>query len=183
MVVVPRRGYRWRFRPDRLPSGRSSDTRSRGSNGALARFPDRRRNERKECDHQHDPRRHGTYATTAAMALSWPLTAEHPADLAALVGARLVVASETDRGRAWDEARLKALTGGDAIAAHLMRQNFFTFTPTFKLLSPATTTRPSLRQRRHAAPSCDCPIRPHASRPDTQLETSCAPSGPQSFDG
>lgn len=58
----------------------------------------------------------------------------HPADLAMLRGARMVVASETEEGIPWAEARIKSLTGGDPITARFMRQNFFTFSPQFKLL-------------------------------------------------
>jgi P4 family phage/plasmid primase-like protien len=58
----------------------------------------------------------------------------HPTDLAGLVGARLVVASETQAGRRWDEQRLKAMTGGDPVRARFMRQDFFTFMPQFTLL-------------------------------------------------
>ena len=50
-----------------------------------------------------------------------------------LCGARLVTASETEEGRAWAEARIKQMTGGDRITAHFMRQDNFTFTPQFKL--------------------------------------------------
>ena len=57
----------------------------------------------------------------------------HPTDLAALKGARMVCASETEEGRAWSEVRIKQLTGGDRIAARFMRQDFFEFTPQFKL--------------------------------------------------
>src|SRR4030095_16895599 len=57
----------------------------------------------------------------------------HPTDLAKLCGARLVVAQETQKGRRWDETKIKALTGGDRITARFMRQDFFDFTPTFKL--------------------------------------------------
>jgi putative DNA primase/helicase len=57
----------------------------------------------------------------------------HPTDLAHLYGARMVTAAETTQGRAWDEARIKQLTGGDIIAARFMRQDFFEFAPTFKL--------------------------------------------------
>ena len=57
----------------------------------------------------------------------------HPTDLAALKGARMVCASETEEGRAWSEVRIKQLTGGDRIAARFMRQDFFEFVPQFKL--------------------------------------------------
>ncbi len=59
---------------------------------------------------------------------------KHPTELAMLRGARLATASETEEGKAWAEARIKSITGGDAISARFMRQDFFTFTPTFKLL-------------------------------------------------
>ena len=60
-------------------------------------------------------------------------TERHPTDLAKLRGARLVVAQETQKGRRWDETKIKALTGGDRITARFMRQDFFDFAPTFKL--------------------------------------------------
>ncbi len=68
----------------------------------------------------------------------------HPTDLAALRGARLVTASETEEGRRWQETKVKILTGGDRIAARFMRQDFFEFTPTFKLII-AGNHMPSLR--------------------------------------
>ena len=75
------------------------------------------------------------YAATAAMdTFTASKGDKHPADLAMLRGARLVTASETEEGRAWAEARIKQMTGGDPITARLMRQNFFTFTPQFKLM-------------------------------------------------
>lgn len=58
----------------------------------------------------------------------------HPTDLAMLAGARLVTANELPAGRSWDEARIKSLTGGDAISARMMRQDFFTFRPQFSLI-------------------------------------------------
>jgi putative DNA primase/helicase len=58
----------------------------------------------------------------------------HPTELAAMCGARMVTASETQAGRRWDEARVKGLTGGDPVTAHFMRQDDFTYYPTFKLL-------------------------------------------------
>jgi phage/plasmid-associated DNA primase len=41
----------------------------------------------------------------------------HPTDLADLRGARLVTSVETEEGSRWAEAKIKALTGGDKIAA------------------------------------------------------------------
>src|SRR5229473_4163778 len=57
----------------------------------------------------------------------------HPVDIAALRGARLVAASETEKGRHWAENRVKVLTGGDPITARFMRGNPFTYRPNFKL--------------------------------------------------
>ena len=68
----------------------------------------------------------------------------HPTDLASLRGARLVTATETEEGRRWAEARIKALTGGDTIAARFMRQDFFEFVPQFKLVI-AGNHKPGLR--------------------------------------
>ncbi len=76
----------------------------------------------------------GDYATTAAMdTFTASKNDRHPTDLAALRGARLVTASETEEGRAWAEAKIKQLTGGDKIAARFMRQDFFEYRPQFKL--------------------------------------------------
>jgi putative DNA primase/helicase len=64
--------------------------------------------------------------------------------LAALRGARLVTASETQEGRQWDETKVKLLTGGDKISARFMRGDFFEFIPQFKLVI-AGNHRPTLR--------------------------------------
>ena len=58
----------------------------------------------------------------------------HPTEIAKLRGKRLVVAQETPAGRVWDEAKIKALTGGDRMSAHFMRQDDFEFDPVFKLI-------------------------------------------------
>jgi len=68
----------------------------------------------------------------------------HPADLAKLRGARLVTATETEEGRRWAESKIKAITGGDAISARFMRQDFFTFKPQLKLWI-AGNHKPGLR--------------------------------------
>lgn len=71
-------------------------------------------------------------------------TERHPTDLAALHGARVVTATETEEGRRWAESKIKVLTGGDKISARFMRQDFFEFTPQFKLII-AGNHKPSLR--------------------------------------
>lgn len=76
----------------------------------------------------------GNYATTAHVSTFMASSTEqHPTDLAKLAGARLVVAQETQKGRRWDEVKIKAITGGDTISARFMRQDFFEFVPTFKI--------------------------------------------------
>jgi putative DNA primase/helicase len=75
------------------------------------------------------------YAKTAPMETFMASNFDrHPTDLAMLRGARLVTASETEDGRAWAESKIKTLTGGDRVAARFMRQDFFEFTPQFKLM-------------------------------------------------
>jgi putative DNA primase/helicase len=77
----------------------------------------------------------GDYHDTAPMeTLTASQFDQHPTDLAGLRGARLVTATETEEGRRWAESRIKLLTGGDPVKARLMRQDFFTYTPQFKLV-------------------------------------------------
>lgn len=77
----------------------------------------------------------GEYSATAAMdAFTASKHDKHPTDLAMLQGARLVTASETEDGRAWAEAKIKQMTGGDPITARFMRRDFFTYQPEFKLV-------------------------------------------------
>lgn len=71
-------------------------------------------------------------------------TDRHPTELASLQGRRLVTATETEEGRRWAEAKIKALTGGDKIAARFMRADFFEFVPVFKLVI-AGNHKPGLR--------------------------------------
>lgn len=77
----------------------------------------------------------GNYHETAdANTFALTRSDRHPTDLAGLVGARLVTAIETQEGRAWDTQRVKALTGGDEMKARFMRQDFFAFRSTFKIM-------------------------------------------------
>jgi len=56
-----------------------------------------------------------------------------PNDMAALVGRRFVVASETNDGTRLNEARVKALTGCDPITARFLHAEYFTFRPVAKV--------------------------------------------------
>ena len=107
------------------------------------------------------------YAKTASMTSFIETTTEqHPTDLAMLQGARLVSVSETEKGKAWAEAKIKQLTGGDRISARFMRQDFFTFKPNFKILiignhKPAIQNLDDAMKRRlHLIPFMNKPTEP-----------------------
>jgi putative DNA primase/helicase len=87
----------------------------------------------------------GSYHQTAPIeTFTASTTDRHPTELAGLRAARLVTAVETEEGRRWAESKIKMLTGGDKIAARFMRQDFFEFTPQFKLVI-AGNHKPGLR--------------------------------------
>ena len=54
-------------------------------------------------------------------------------DLAALVGARMVSASETDVGRSLSEATVKVCTGGDSVTCRFLHKEFFSYVPQYKV--------------------------------------------------
>jgi putative DNA primase/helicase len=55
-----------------------------------------------------------------------------PNDVAAIVGKRFVTSVETGEGQRLNEARIKALTGGDPMSARFLNAEFFTFRPVAK---------------------------------------------------
>ncbi len=87
----------------------------------------------------------GDYAVAAPMELFMASKYErHPTELAKLRGARLVVAQETEKGRRWDTTKIKMLTSEDTLTGRFMRQDFFDFKPTHKLIISGNY-KPSLR--------------------------------------
>jgi len=54
----------------------------------------------------------------------------HLTELADLEGCRMVIGTEVPRGSAWDEVKIKMLTGGDRIRARKMRQDLYEFAAT-----------------------------------------------------
>lgn len=75
------------------------------------------------------------YASTAPPALIMAKKGEsHPTELAGLCGKRMVTAIETEKGQRLNEPLVKQLTGGDSIMARRMREDFWEFRPTHKLI-------------------------------------------------
>jgi putative DNA primase/helicase len=91
-----------------------------------------------------------------------------------------VTASETEEGRSWAEARIKALTGGDPISARFMRQDFFTYQPHFKLLFAGNhqptlnAVDPAMRRRFNMLPFVFKP-----TEPDHMLEEKLKAEAPR----
>jgi putative DNA primase/helicase len=76
----------------------------------------------------------GDYAKTAAMeTFTASRQQRHLTELAMLHGARLVNASETEKGHTWAESRINQLTGADPVTANFMRRDHFTYRPQFKI--------------------------------------------------
>ena len=78
----------------------------------------------------------------------------HPTELAALCGARMVTAVETDEGRSWDEAKIKMLTGGDKVDARFMRQDFSASHRSSRSSFTATTSRGGAPSTRRSSGAC-----------------------------
>ncbi|MEX2149077.1 MAG: phage/plasmid primase, P4 family [Steroidobacteraceae bacterium] len=57
-----------------------------------------------------------------------------PNDVARLRGVRVAMMNETSQGGRFDEAKLKDLTGGDRLSGRFLREEFFDFRPTHKLV-------------------------------------------------
>lgn len=88
-------------------------------------------------------------ADTPFTTLEHSARASIPSDVAALDGRRFVTASETGSTARLNEARIKALTGGDEITARFNYGDWFTFRPTFKLWL-SVNHRPRVADTSHA---------------------------------
>ncbi|MEQ1735517.1 MAG: phage/plasmid primase, P4 family [Rhodoglobus sp.] len=73
----------------------------------------------------------------------------HPTEIADLFGVRLAFSSETAKGQSLDEALVKQLTGGDPLRARRMREDFWQFDPTHKLVL-LTNHVPEIEGQEHA---------------------------------
>lgn len=77
----------------------------------------------------------GPYAGTMEPGLLLARDAEaHPTGVAALFGLRLAIASEVKQGRAFDEEAVKRMTGNDELSARRMREDWWSFWPTHKMI-------------------------------------------------
>lgn len=73
----------------------------------------------------------GSYAMTLAPDVLIEKRGDsHPTELADLEGKRLAIGTEVPRGSAWNEVRIKMLSGGDKVRARKMRQDFYEFDAT-----------------------------------------------------
>lgn len=77
------------------------------------------------------------------------ISRRHPTEQADLYGKRVVVCQETGEGRRFNETLVKQLTGGDSVRARRMREDFWTFDPTWKIWL-STNHKPEIRGTDHA---------------------------------
>jgi putative DNA primase/helicase len=87
----------------------------------------------------------GDYSATASFeTFDAARRSESSNDLAALKGKRLVTIIEAEEDKRLAEARVKAVTGGDAITCRFLYGEYFTYQPQFKLWM-AVNHRPIIR--------------------------------------
>ena len=86
----------------------------------------------------------GDYGMQAAPDLLVSKKGSHPTELADLFGMRFVASIEVEDGSRLAESLVKQLTGGDRVKARRMRQDFWEFEPTHKVLM-ACNHKPQVR--------------------------------------
>jgi putative DNA primase/helicase len=91
----------------------------------------------------------GDFAIKAAPEIVMLKADAHPCERADLFGMRVVSCIESTEGRRLNETLVKELTGGDPIRARRMRENFWQFMPTHKLVI-ATNYKPTIRGQDYA---------------------------------
>jgi putative DNA primase/helicase len=92
----------------------------------------------------------GDYAMQAVSDLLMAKNHEsHPTERADLFGRRFVATIETEEGKRMAEALMKQVTGGDRMRARKMRQDFFEFDQTWKIML-AANHKPVVRGTDHA---------------------------------
>lgn len=118
----------------------------------------------------------GDYATTAMHDVFMASrNDQHPTNLAALRGARMVAVTETEEGRQWAEARVKAITGGDKISARVLRGDPFEFAPVCKLWfsgnhkPPLRNPDAAMRRRMNLVPLTFVPAKPDTGLTDALM--------------
>ena len=90
------------------------------------------------------------YASTAPESLLTSRgTSDHPTAVARLCSKRMVVASETGAGATLRVQQMKRLTGDRTITGRFMRQDYFEFRRTFKLIL-ITNNRPHIAENTDA---------------------------------
>ena len=88
----------------------------------------------------------GPYYAQAAPASTFMVKRDEgiPNDIARLRGSRYVIAAESEENQRLAESLIKQLTGGDKITARFLHQEFFEFTPQFKIWL-MTNHKPTIR--------------------------------------
>jgi P4 family phage/plasmid primase-like protien len=76
----------------------------------------------------------GEYGIQAAPEILMAKRGGHPTEVADLFGCRFASVTEVEDGRRLNEALVKQITGGDRIRARRMRQDFWEFSPTHKVI-------------------------------------------------
>jgi len=71
------------------------------------------------------------------------------ADLAGLLGKRLVTASEGEETQVFNEGLLKTVTGGDQVTCRHLYREYFTYSPTYKVIF-STNEIPHIRSQNYA---------------------------------